>query len=46
MLVQIHVTDWAEAQREDPILSVVLNWLEAYKKKEIETLLVEHASGE
>ena len=25
MLVQMHVTDWAEAQREDPMLSAVLD---------------------
>ena len=41
----MHMTDWAEAQREDPILSVVLNWLEAHKKLELKTLLAEHASG-
>ena len=29
VLVQMHVTDWAEAQREDPVLRVVLDWLEA-----------------
>ena len=28
LLVQMHVTDWAEAQREDPLLSVILDWLE------------------
>ena len=27
MLVQMHMTDWAEAQREDPVLSTVLDWL-------------------
>ena len=27
-LVQMHVTDRAEAQEEDPILGAVLNWLE------------------
>ena len=46
LLVQMHVTDWAEAQREDPILSVVLNWLEAHKKIELKTLLAEYTSGE
>ena len=25
MLVQMHMTDWAEAQREDPVLSTVLD---------------------
>ena len=46
VLVQMHVTDWAEAQREDPILSAVLNWLEAHKKMRVKTLLAEHAFGE
>ena len=27
MQVQMHVTDWAEAQKEDPVLSAVLDWL-------------------
>ena len=31
MLIQMHVTDWAKAQREDPMLSVVLDWLKAQK---------------
>ena len=38
MLVQMHVTDWAEAQREDPVLSAVLDWLESQKKMELKTL--------
>ena len=29
VLVEMHVTDWAEAQREDPVLNAVLDWLEA-----------------
>ena len=29
--VQMHITDWAEAQREDLTLSAVLNWLKAQK---------------
>ena len=28
-LVEMHVTDWAEAKRGDPVLSTVLDWLEA-----------------
>ena len=32
LLVEIHVTNWAEAQREDPVLSTVLDWLEFQKK--------------
>ena len=31
MLVKMHVTDWAKAQREDPVLSAVVDWLEAQK---------------
>ena len=32
VLVQMHVTDWAEAQREDPMLSTVLNLLEPQRR--------------
>ena len=46
MLVQMHVTDWAEAQREDPMLSTDLDWLKAQKKTDLKALLVEHASSE
>ena len=28
-LVKTQVTDWAKAQREDPMLSAVLDWLKA-----------------
>ena len=31
LLVEMHVTNWAEAQREDPVLITVLDWLEALK---------------
>ena len=41
----MHVTNWATAQREDPVLYVVLNWLEAQKKTDLRTLLGEHASS-
>ena len=37
VLVKMHVTDWAEAQREDPVLSAVLDWLEAQKKTDLKT---------
>ena len=30
--VEMYVTDWATAQREDPVLNAVLNWLEAQEK--------------
>ena len=46
MLVQIHVTDWAEAQWENPVLGAVLNWLEAQKKTDLKTFLEEHTSSE
>ena len=29
VLVEMHVTDWAKTQREDPVLNAVLDWLEA-----------------
>ena len=45
MLVQMHVTDWADAQREDPLLSAVLDWLEVQKKTDLRTLLAKHASS-
>ena len=45
VLVEMHVTDWAETQREDPVLNAVLNWLEAQKKTDLKTLLGEHASS-
>ena len=38
VLVQMHVTDWAEAQGEDSVLSMVLEWLEAQKKTDLKTL--------
>ena len=46
MLVEMHVTDWEEAQREDPVLSTVLDWMETQKKTDLKTLLEEHASSE
>ena len=46
IFVQMHMTDWAEAQIEDPILSTVLDWLKAQKKADLKTLLGEHVSGE
>ena len=44
VLVQMHVTDWAEAQREDQVLSTDLDWLEGQKKTYLKALLEEHAS--
>ena len=46
VLVEMHVTNWATAQREDPKLDAVLCWLEAKKKIDLRTLLGEHASSE
>ena len=39
------MTDWAMAQREDPVLNAVWSWLEAKKKTDLRTLLGEHASS-
>ena len=35
-LVQMYVTDWPEAQRGDPMLSAVLDWLKVQKKDRFE----------
>ena len=42
----MHVTNWATAQREDPVLDAVLHWLEAKKKIDLRTLLGEHTFSE
>ena len=44
VLIEMHMTDWAEGQREDP--NDVLNWLETQKKTRVKTLLGEHAFSE
>ena len=41
ILVEMHVTDWAVAQKEDPELNAVLQWLESKKKADLRTLLRE-----
>ena len=46
VLVEMHMTDWAKTQREDPELNAVLDWLEAQKKTDLKTLLGEHYSSE
>ena len=33
----MHVTDWAAAQKEDPELNAVLQWLETKKKADLRT---------
>ena len=45
-LVQIHVPDWAKAQKEDPMLSTVLDWLKAQKKTDLKAFLADHVSSE
>ena len=37
----MHVTDWAVAQKEDPELNAVLQWLGSKKKADLRTLLGE-----
>ena len=37
----MHVIDWAAAQKEDPKLDAVLQWLESKKKTDLRTLLWE-----
>ena len=41
VLVEMHVTDWAPAQKEDPELNKVLQWLRSRKKADLRTLLGE-----
>ena len=43
VLVEMHVTNWATAQKEDPELDAVLQWLESKKKTDLRTLLREYA---
>ena len=46
VMVEMQVTNWATAQKEDPELDAVLHRLEAEKKTDLRTLLGEHASSE
>ena len=41
VLVEMHVTDWAVAQKEDPELDTILQWLGSRKKADLRTLLGE-----
>ena len=41
VLVEMHVTNWAAAQKEDPELNAVLQWLGSRKKADLRTLLGE-----
>ena len=44
-LMEMHVTNWAEAQGEDLMLSAMLDQLKAQKQTDMRTHLVEHASS-
>ena len=46
VLVEMHITDWAAAQKEDPKLDAILQWLESKKKTDLRTLLGEYTSSE
>ena len=46
VLVEMHVTDWAVAQKEDPELDAVLQWLGSRKKADLRTLLGECIMGD
>ena len=46
VLVEMHVTDWTTAQKKDPELDAVLQWLESKKKIDLRTLLGEYTLGE
>ena len=46
ILVEMHVTDWAAAQKEDPELDAVFQWLESKKKADLRTLLGECITSE
>ena len=42
----MHITDWARAQKEDPELDAVLQWLSSKKKSNLKTLLRECVKSE
>ena len=44
--VEMHVTNWATAEKGDLVPNATLNWLGAQKKTNLRTLLGEHASSE
>ena len=46
VLVEMHVSNWAAAQKEDPELDAVLQWLGARKKANLRTLLGECIASE
>ena len=45
-VVEMHVTDWAAAQKEDPELDAVLQWLGSRKKADLRMLLEECITSE
>ena len=46
VLVEMHVTNWAASQRDNPELDAVLHWLQAKKKTDLRRLLRKRASNE
>ena len=44
-LVEMHVTSWPAAQKEDTKLDAVLQWLESKKETDLRTLLREYVSS-
>ena len=46
VVVEMHVTDWAVAQKEDPKLDTVLQWLGSRKKADLRRLLRECITSE
>ena len=46
VLVEMHLTNWAKAQKEDPELDAVLQWLGSRKKVDLRTLLREYIKSE
>ena len=46
VVVEMHVTDWAAAQKEDPELDAVLQLLGSRKKADLRTLLGECITSE
>ena len=43
--VEMHMTNWTTAQKEDLAIHALLNWLGAQKKTDLRTLLGKHASS-
>ena len=46
VLVEMHVTNWKMAQKEDPELDAVLQWLGSEKKADLRKLLGESITSE